>query len=159
MILKMQDVVKSIVLKYKHHDDEDLQSIGTIASIEAIDSCLEKNITDENVIKASCITRVRFAILKELYGRKKLPMIDDEDFIEELPTESELECSDDVVLSENLLDYDLSLILEPQEYIVTKYIQDGYSINEIADTMQLSASRIYAVWSNAKEKILNYIKV
>ena len=39
---------------------------------------------------------------------------------------------------------------------MTKYIQDGYSISEIAETLELSASRIYAIWSNAKEKIINY---
>ena len=159
LILSMQDIVKSIVLKYCHKQDEDLQSIGTIASIEAIDACLNKNIIDENIIKASCITRIRFAILKELYGRKKLPMIDEDDITEDLPMENEIDPINETILSENLLQYDLSLILEPQEYIVTKYIQDGYSISEIAETLELSASRIYAIWSNAKEKIINYIKV
>ena len=86
-------------------------------------------------------------------------MIDEDDITDDLPMENEIDPINETILSENLLQYDLSLILEPQEYIVTKYIQDGYSISEIAETLELSASRIYAIWSNAKEKIINYIKV
>ena len=82
IILSCQDIVKNLVRKYNNHKlDEDLVSVGTIASVECVDKCLADGMTDINQIKAMCNVWVRNTLLMDIY-RGKVKVIDDDTAID-----------------------------------------------------------------------------
>lgn len=80
LIIAFQPIIDNIVKKYNNHkSDVDLQSIGNIKCIKAVDRCLEEGVTEFDAIRPRVIVWVKNAILNALKVEKNINQTDDID--------------------------------------------------------------------------------
>lgn len=142
LILSFRDIVSNLVKKYNDHkSDEDLEQVGMIGVIKSVDYCIDNNITDYEQIKAKSILSARNEILMEIYKEKL--KIDDNVEIEDVGQEDMTE----------LMIY-LEQVLTPKEHEVLKLTLSGYSIDEIAQKLNITKIACYKRLQKIKNKII-----
>ena len=147
IILDCQDIVKNLVRKYNNHKlDEDLVSVGTIASVECVDKCLADGMEDINQIKAMCNVWVRNTLLMDIY-RGKVKVLDDDTAIDlaEAPEDlwETIEC--------------VKRSLGPRCKEVFELLLDGRSEQEIMAKLGISAGTCKNHFCHIRQKIKNLI--
>lgn len=152
LIMNMSDVVKTLVKKYNKKQDEDLYQTGMLACVKGVDSALEKNINNPDIIKAICIVSARNAILNYIrdsnyYDKHIYDECDAEDFIYG-KTE---EITGDIDLA-----VDIYNNVDNKTYDVYKYSIEGYTPEEISSMMNLSVPQIYVYLDKLKYFIYNH---
>lgn len=145
IILSFQPLVKNVIKKYNDHKvDEDLLSIGTIKSIEAVDRCLSEGVTDPNDMQKRVIVWVRNAILNEIYVRNNLSNIDS---------------FDENTIADDDCDYytfcvDVKNSLEGLDLEIFKLLNQGYNMKDICKKLCINKTKYYNEVQKIKEIIL-----
>ena len=142
-VLQYEDVLKSLVRKYNNGKwDEDLMQEAWLVAVDCVNSCFNKNITDEKIIKAKIIVWVKNHIIN-LKLKAVLNTVKIEDFMENI--------------QENR-SYDYELIelresLREPERKILDLLCEGYSRKEIQEKLKISKSEYYRKISKIKETL------
>lgn len=143
IIMSFVPVVDNIVKKYNNHEsDEDLQSVGMIKCIKAVDRCLSEGVTDPEKMKPRIIVWAKNAILDTIYTNnnyKQCDDIDDYDFTDD----SELE----------ILKFDIRSSLKGKALQVFDMKLAKNTPEEICKALDIKSSQYY----NYLNKIKNLI--
>ena len=143
-ILEYEDVLKSLVQKFnKGVWDEDMMQDAWVKAIECYNTCVEKNITDDNIVKAKIITWVKNYFINEK-KKKQLeiePLIDENDILSQVDT--------------TLLLVELRNSLSEQENMILNNLLNGKTVKEISEITKLPTIQIYRKIKNIKKKILS----
>lgn len=145
LILSCVETVDNLVKKYNNHViDEDLKTVGVIATIECVDRCIADGMSDVNQIKARCNVWAKNRILDEIY-KEKLKYSDDAFVLDELEAPEDM----------RLLIAEVSSELTPKQKQVFDLLLEGKSFDEIAQIMGVKIKVIYKHCAVIKEKIKN----
>lgn len=152
LIMSMSDIVENIVKKYNGKLDDDLYQDGMLACVKAVDSCLEKGITNYEIIKASCIVRVRNALIDNFKHSNYVNKNTDNDYN-----------TDDIIDYDTLENVDLLVdlysSLDEKTIKVYEYAIKGFTPKEIAFEMGISLRNVYSNLEKFKTFLKNHNKI
>lgn len=162
LILLCQPEVKKIVRRYNriHQNYEDFVSIGTIASIEAIDKILSLNVTDEQEILKFVKRAVKFTILKQIRDNRAHYIPSVVDGIIESYSGSMVDLNiliDEILNSDKYSDenkkfLELSIEFEPEEVCKILNIKKRQYYNKLKDLKNKIAQN-GLFWYNIDEEV------
>lgn len=152
LILSMDEIVKTIVYKYNKKFDEDLYQEGLLACVKGVDYCLEKGITNYEIIKASCIVRVRNALIDVFKHSNYADKNTDNDYdVENIIDTNNLEEVD--------LLLDLYANLDERSKLVYELAIKGYSPIEITKKINISLRTVYVDLAKIKNFLKNHNEI
>lgn len=144
LILYFVPIVSNIVKKFNNHeDDEDMQSVGMIKCIKAVDRCLDLGMSDPEEMKPMVITYAKNEILDYLKTEKRYRNSEDTD---------DFDFTDDSEL--DILKFEIRESLTGKTLEMYDLKIAGYTEEEICEKLNIGRSQYFEYLKRIKNLII-----